>query len=171
LGAHPCVCTAEWGDQRIAERRGNKIARVAAARKLLTLVFYGMRDQLRPSGLHFADIQRLLEMLGRLVEAGNSVVVIEHNLDVIKAADYIIDMGPQGGDRGGRVIAIGTPEEVAEVNGSLTGEYLRPLLAAVHASRNGASNGHVNGNGYTRPARLRKVAEERGVPAGAMRSS
>src|SRR5262249_37644235 len=64
------------------------------------------------TGLHFADIERLLEVLQRLVELGNSVVVIEHNLDVIKAADYLIDMGPEGGEEGGEVIAVGTPEEV-----------------------------------------------------------
>ncbi|MGI8511767.1 MAG: excinuclease ABC subunit UvrA, partial [Solirubrobacteraceae bacterium] len=80
------------------------------------------------TGLHFADIQRLLEVLGRLVESGNSVVVIEHNLDVIKTADRIIDMGPEGGEEGGRVVATGTPEEVAGTDGSHTGEYLRALV-------------------------------------------
>ncbi len=80
------------------------------------------------TGLHAADIQKLLEVLGRLVDAGDSVLVIEHNLDVIKTADYVIDLGPEGGDKGGRVVAVGTPEEVAEVEGSYTGQYLRPLL-------------------------------------------
>ena len=80
------------------------------------------------TGLHFADIQKLLEVLQRLVEAGNSVVVIEHNLDVIKTADRIIDMGPEGGEDGGEVIASGTPEEVAAVNDSHTGEFLRALV-------------------------------------------
>jgi excinuclease ABC subunit A len=80
------------------------------------------------TGLHFADIQRLLEVLQRLVDAGNSVVVIEHNLDVIKTADRIIDMGPEGGEEGGYVIATGTPEAVAAVQGSTTGQYLAPLL-------------------------------------------
>ncbi|MEY2516500.1 MAG: excinuclease subunit, partial [bacterium] len=73
---------------------------------------------------HFADVQRLLEVLHRLVDQGNSVVVIEHNLDVIKTADRIIDMGPEGGEAGGEVIAAGTPEEVAGTPGSDTGEYL-----------------------------------------------
>jgi excinuclease ABC subunit A len=77
------------------------------------------------TGLHFADIQRLLDVLNRLVEAGNTVVVIEHNLDVIKNADWIIDLGPEGGDRGGEIIAEGTPREVATVQGSYTGQVLR----------------------------------------------
>jgi excinuclease ABC subunit A len=80
------------------------------------------------TGLHFADIQRLLEVLQRLVDAGNSVVVIEHNLDVIKVADRLIDLGPEGGDAGGRVIAIGTPEQVAEVGESYTGQFLTGVL-------------------------------------------
>ncbi len=80
------------------------------------------------TGLHFSDIQKLLEVLHVLVEQGNTVVVIEHNLDVIKTADYIIDMGPEGGDGGGRVVATGTPEEVARVPESYTGKYLKRML-------------------------------------------
>jgi len=80
------------------------------------------------TGLHFADIAKLLEVLQRLVDAGNSIVVIEHNLDVIKTADWIIDLGPEGGDRGGEVIATGTPEQVARVERSYTGQYLKKLL-------------------------------------------
>ncbi len=80
------------------------------------------------TGLHFADVERLLDVLGRLVSAGNSVVVIEHNLDVIKTADRLIDMGPEGGEGGGLIVAAGTPEEVAVTPGSHTGEYLRALL-------------------------------------------
>src|SRR5690625_1753967 len=80
------------------------------------------------TGRHTADIERLLEVIQRLVETGNTVVVIEHNLDVIKAADYIIDLGAEGGDQGGQVIATGTPEEVAEVERSYTGHYLKPIL-------------------------------------------
>ena len=80
------------------------------------------------TGLHFADVHRLVDIIQRLTEGGNTVVIIEHNLDVIKTADYIIDMGPEGGDKGGTVIAKGTPEEVAEVKESYTGQYLRPLL-------------------------------------------
>ncbi|MCI9137046.1 MAG: excinuclease ABC subunit UvrA [Lachnospiraceae bacterium] len=80
------------------------------------------------TGLHFADVHKLTEILQRLAEGGNTVVVIEHNLDVIKTADYIIDMGPEGGDGGGRVIACGTPEEVAEVDASYTGKYIKKYL-------------------------------------------
>ena len=80
------------------------------------------------TGLHFADVHKLTEILQRLAEGGNTVVVIEHNLDVIKTADYIIDMGPEGGDGGGTVIAKGTPEEVAEVEGSYTGKYVKKYL-------------------------------------------
>jgi len=80
------------------------------------------------TGLHFADVQRLLDVLGRLVDAGNTVVVIEHNLDVIKTADRLIDLGPEGGEEGGEVVATGTPEEVAAVPGSYTGRFLAELL-------------------------------------------
>jgi excinuclease ABC subunit A len=80
------------------------------------------------TGLHADDIARLLVVLQRLVENGDSVLVIEHNLDVIKTADYIIDLGPEGGDKGGTIVATGTPEEVAEVSGSYTGKYLKPIL-------------------------------------------
>ena len=80
------------------------------------------------TGLHADDIARLLVVLKRLVENGDTVLVIEHNLDVIKTADYIIDLGPEGGDKGGTIIATGTPEEVAEVPGSYTGQYLKPIL-------------------------------------------
>src|SRR5689334_25266304 len=82
------------------------------------------------TGLHLYDIEKLLEVLQRLVDAGNTVLVIEHNLDVIKQADWIIDLGPEGGDGGGLVVATGPPEEVAEVPGSHTGQFLRPLLGA-----------------------------------------
>ncbi len=80
------------------------------------------------TGLHFADIQKLLEVLNRLVDAGNTVVVIEHNLDVIKSADYVIDLGPEGGEAGGAVVAKGTPEQVARAKGSHTGRFLRPVV-------------------------------------------
>ncbi|HEV7889346.1 MAG TPA: excinuclease ABC subunit UvrA, partial [Pyrinomonadaceae bacterium] len=90
------------------------------------------------TGLHFADVHKLLDVLQRLVSLGNTVIVIEHNLDVIKTADHIIDLGPEGGSGGGRVVASGTPEEVAKVKKSHTGQALRPLL-----------NGHAaNGNGH-----------------------
>ena len=81
------------------------------------------------TGLHPADIQHLLRVLGRLVDAGNTVVVIEHNLDVIKTADYVIDIGPEGGSGGGQVIAAGTPEEIARHAGSYTGMFLKQFLA------------------------------------------
>jgi excinuclease ABC subunit A len=80
------------------------------------------------TGLHFEDVRLLLDVLHRLVDRGNTVLVIEHNLDVIKTADWIIDLGPEGGTRGGQIVAAGTPEEVAEVAASHTGRYLRPLL-------------------------------------------
>ena len=80
------------------------------------------------TGLHFEDIKMLLTVLNELVERGNTVVVIEHNLDVIKTADYVIDLGPEGGDEGGRVVASGTPEEVARVKGSYTGQFLKEEL-------------------------------------------
>src|SRR5207302_8005821 len=78
------------------------------------------------TGLHFADIERLLGVLNRLADTGNTVLVIEHNLDVIKTADWIIDLGPDGGDRGGEIIAIGTPEQVASDSASYTGQAWRP---------------------------------------------
>jgi excinuclease ABC subunit A len=80
------------------------------------------------TGLHFEDVRKLLEVLHALVEQGNTVVVIEHNLEVIKTADWIIDLGPEGGDKGGEIVAVGTPEEVAREPRSYTGHYLAPLL-------------------------------------------
>jgi excinuclease ABC subunit A len=102
------------------------------------------------TGLHFADVHKLLDVLQRLVALGNTVLVIEHNLDVIKSADHIIDLGPEGGAHGGRLVASGTPEEVARTRRSHTGHALKPLL-----------NGHVaarNGNGSTRRERSKKIA-------------
>jgi excinuclease ABC subunit A len=87
------------------------------------------------TGLHFHDIEQLLSVLHRLRDKGNTVVVIEHNLDVIKTADWIVDLGPEGGDGGGRIIATGTPEEVAEIEDSFTGQYLQPLLAKVRGKK------------------------------------
>jgi excinuclease ABC subunit A len=80
------------------------------------------------TGLHFEDVRRLLTVLSRLVDQGNTVLVIEHNLDVIKTADWLIDLGPEGGSGGGAVVAEGPPELVASVEGSHTGRFLRPLL-------------------------------------------
>jgi excinuclease ABC subunit A len=81
------------------------------------------------TGLHFDDVRKLLEVLHALVETGNTVLVIEHNLEVIKTADWIIDLGPEGGDAGGHIVATGTPEDVASSEKSYTGQYLRPYLA------------------------------------------
>jgi len=86
------------------------------------------------TGLHFEDIRKLLGVLGRLVDGGNTVIVIEHNLDVIKTADWVIDLGPDGGSRGGHIIATGTPEQVAQADASHTGHYLRKLLDVAAAA-------------------------------------
>nr|MBA3322305.1 ATP-binding cassette domain-containing protein [Pyrinomonadaceae bacterium] len=102
------------------------------------------------TGLHFADVHKLLDVLQRLVSLGNTVIVIEHNLDVIKSADYVLDLGPEGGAGGGRVVAAGTPEEVARVKRSYTGQALKPLLNGHH----GNGNNHV-------PTRQKKSAAVR----------
>ena len=80
------------------------------------------------TGLHFEDVKKLLEVLQTLVDQGNTIIVIEHNLEVIKTADWIIDLGPEGGTGGGQIIAQGTPEEVIKVQESYTGQYLKPYL-------------------------------------------
>jgi excinuclease ABC subunit A len=80
------------------------------------------------TGLHFDDVRRLLEVLARLVDSGNTVLLIEHNLDVIKSADHVVDLGPEGGDGGGLIVASGTPEDVAACETSYTGHYLRGVL-------------------------------------------
>ena len=85
-------------------------------------------------GLHAADVHKLIEVLQRLVEAGNSVLIIEHNLDIIKVADHVIDLGPEGGDRGGRVIAEGTPEEIAQAAESYTGQFLANYFSSDHSA-------------------------------------
>ena len=86
------------------------------------------------TGLHFADVQKLLDVLHRLVDAGNTVIVIEHNMDVIKTADFLVDLGPEGGDGGGQVVATGTPEQVTMVEGSYTGQFLRDALGVTTAN-------------------------------------
>ena len=83
-------------------------------------------------GLHAADVHRLIEVLQRLVSSGNTVVIIEHNMDIVKVADYIIDLGPEGGDRGGQLVTAGTPEEVCQVEESYTGKYLKKFIQANH---------------------------------------
>jgi excinuclease ABC subunit A len=90
------------------------------------------------TGLHFEDVRMLLHVLHRLVDRGNTVLVIEHNLDVIKTADWIVDMGPDGGSRGGTIVAAGTPEDVVKVKASYTGQYLAPMLV-----RDGHAPGRV----------------------------
>ncbi|MDD5294392.1 MAG: hypothetical protein PHP21_00485, partial [Patescibacteria group bacterium] len=80
------------------------------------------------TGLHFDDIKRLLEVLGQLADKGNTVLIIEHNLDVIKSVDWIIDLGPEGGEAGGEIVAAGTPREVAKIKKSYTGQYLAKIL-------------------------------------------
>jgi excinuclease ABC subunit A len=87
------------------------------------------------TGLHFEDTRKLLDVLNKLVDQGNTVVVIEHNLDVIRCADHLIDLGPDGGAAGGRIVATGTPEDVARTKGSATGQFLRPLLDGVPATQ------------------------------------
>jgi excinuclease ABC subunit A len=87
------------------------------------------------TGLHFHDVKKLLEVLHELVEQGNTVVVIEHNLEVIKTADWIIDLGPEGGDGGGEIVAAGTPEDIAKMKRSYTGQFLAPVLARRDAKR------------------------------------
>ena len=116
--------------QPSTELSGGEAQRIKLAtelsRKSTGKTFYILDEP--TTGLHFADVHKLIEVLEELVEGGNSVLVIEHNLDVIKTADYIIDLGPEGGDRGGKVIATGTPEEVANIPGSYTGEFLKRIL-------------------------------------------
>lgn len=108
------------------------------------------------TGLHFEDVRRLLSVLGRLVDAGNTVLVIEHNLDVVKTADWVIDVGPEGGSRGGEIVAAGTPEDVARVARSYTGQFLAPMLAsaAQAGGKNGAKSGGKSGAGNARKKSL-----------------
>src|SRR4029077_4726046 len=87
------------------------------------------------TGLHFHDVAKLLEVLHELTDQGNTVVVIEHNLEVIKTADWIIDLGPEGGDAGGEIVAAGTPEEIVRERRSYTGQFLKPVLARREAKR------------------------------------
>jgi len=116
--------------QSAATLSGGEAQRVRLAREL------GRRETGRTlylldeptTGLHFDDVRRLLDVLSRLVDAGNTVVVIEHNLDVVKSSDWVIDLGPDAGERGGRVVVQGTPEQVARSRRSHTARYLRPLL-------------------------------------------
>jgi excinuclease ABC subunit A len=111
---------------------GGEAQRVKLARELARrsrgLSLYVLDEP--TAGLHFEDVKRLLELLHRLTDLGNTIVIVEHNLDVIKNADHVIDLGPEGGDRGGELIAEGTPEEIAGVTESATGQYLKGVLDA-----------------------------------------
>jgi excinuclease ABC subunit A len=113
---------------------GGEAQRVKLARELSRRstgrTFYILDEP--TTGLHYEDVRRLLEVLHRLVDNGNTVVVIEHNLEVIKTADQILDMGPEGGDKGGRLVASGTPEQVTQVAESHTGRYLADYLSTHH---------------------------------------
>jgi len=114
------------------------------------------------TGLHFDDVARLLQVLSRLVESGNTVVVIEHNLDVVKTADWVIDLGPEGGDKGGRLVAAGTPEQVARSRESHTGRYLRPVLGiADHAVPKPISARNGEGRAESKARTSRPVARVR----------
>src|SRR5688500_14600407 len=128
------------------------------------------------TGLHFEDIRKLLRVLDGLVDKGNTVIVIEHNLDVIKTADWIIDMGPEGGHKGGTVVAVGTPEELAETPESYTGQWLRRVLgrtgdaddgATKATSRAAVANGAAKSNGTrTRTTRTGEAAPARSARNG-----
>jgi excinuclease ABC subunit A len=97
------------------------------AKKATGRTFYILDEP--TTGLHFADIEKLLQVLMKLRDAGNTVIVIEHNLEMIKCADWIIDLGPEGGEHGGEIVGAGTPEEIVDLANSFTGKFLRPLLA------------------------------------------
>jgi excinuclease ABC subunit A len=115
------AATTLSGGEAQRVKLAKELARVQTGRTLYLL------DE-PTTGLHFGDVKKLLEVLGRLVDGGNTVLVIEHNLDVIKTADWIIDLGPEGGAAGGEIIATGTPEQVAENPKSYTGQFVKPLL-------------------------------------------
>ena len=107
---------------------GGESQRLKLASKLQAKGEFYILDE-PTSGLHFADVEKLLVLLNKLVDHGNTVLVVEHNLDVIKNADWVIDLGPEGGDKGGRIVAQGTPMQIAKVKKSYTGKYLRQFLA------------------------------------------
>jgi excinuclease ABC subunit A len=97
------------------------------------------------TGLHFADVKQLMDVIQRLVDQGNTVIMIEHNLDVLLQADHIIDLGPEGGDKGGDIIAVGTPAEVAKNAASYTGVYIAQILKRASPRRNAGKNTRKNG--------------------------
>jgi excinuclease ABC subunit A len=106
---------------------GGEAQRLKLASKLQAKGEFYVLDE-PTSGLHFADVEKLLRLLNRLVDNGNTVLVVEHNLDVIKNADWIIDMGPEGGENGGEIVAQGTPTQIAKMTSSHTAKYLKELL-------------------------------------------
>jgi excinuclease ABC subunit A len=112
------------------------------------------------TGLHFEDVRKLLEVLHRLVEQGNTVVVIEHNLDVIKTADHVIDLGPGGGVNGGRIVAVGPPEAIADEPKSFTGAYLKPLLERSPSPLAGEGRGEGATTKRAKPRRKSAGADE-----------
>jgi excinuclease ABC subunit A len=118
--------------QSAPQLSGGEAQRVKLAKELSKVstgrTFYILDEP--TTGLHFEDIRKLLDVLNRLVEKGNTVVVIEHNMDVIKTADWIIDLGPEGGDKGGEIVAEGTPEEICQVEQSYTGQFLKRILSS-----------------------------------------
>jgi excinuclease ABC subunit A len=113
------------------------------------------------TGLHFEDVRRLLTVLSRLVDQGNTVLVIEHNLDVIKTADWLIDLGPEGGSGGGSIVGTGTPEHIAAIAASHTGRYLAPLLGMPEAK----SSLKVSGKKVSASMPAKKPAKPKKVPA------
>jgi excinuclease ABC subunit A len=124
------------------------------------------------TGLHFEDVSKLLGVLHSLVDKGNTVVVIEHNLDVIKTADWIVDMGPEGGAGGGTVVAEGTPEEVAQVAQSHTGQFLAPLLGPAPAAAKPRTTARTSGRAKPAAKKVaKKVAAIRKAPAKAAKQS
>jgi excinuclease ABC subunit A len=132
------AATTLSGGEAQRVKLARELARVQTGRTLYLL------DE-PTTGLHFGDVKKLLEVLERLVESGNTVLVIEHNLDVIKRSDWIIDLGPEGGNAGGEVIAAGTPEQVAQVAKSYTGQFVKPLLERARRSARAATGGGGSG--------------------------
>jgi len=139
----PCLTLAEVGlgylrlGQSATTLSGGEAQRIKLAaelsRKATGHTLYILDEP--TTGLHFHDVAKLLEVLHELVESGNTVVVIEHNLEVIKTADWIIDLGPEGGDGGGEIVAAGTPEDIVREKRSYTGQFLKPVLARSKPAR------------------------------------
>ena len=112
--------------QSLTALSGGEIQRIKLAQALNKKGIYILDEP--TTGLHPCDITKLMKLFNSLVDSGNTIIIIEHNLDVIKVADYIVDLGPEGGNRGGTIVAKGTPEDITKVKASYTGQYLKPLL-------------------------------------------